>query len=192
MFISVTRRWESDILQAENLHMLRVCPLIAPSLNNPSETYPYERGRSTLCIFLTLVTWTHRMGSLQIVMCTIILRMFLTVFRFYIREVLFHFCYLQKLVLTSLTSSGRSVGIVRLRTQAKEFSFSFSYSIFSCESSVSLRITLILQCFYICYFSFFLSCLYHSTEYLPFIFMRIEIFYFLVFLHGTIPRMWKL
>jgi hypothetical protein len=34
--------------------------------------------------------------------------------------------YLQKLALTSPTSSGRSVGIVRSRTQATEFSFSFS------------------------------------------------------------------
>jgi hypothetical protein len=33
--------------------------------------------------------------------------------------------YPQKLVLTSLTSGGRSVGIVRLRTQATEYSFSF-------------------------------------------------------------------
>jgi hypothetical protein len=32
--------------------------------------------------------------------------------------------YPQKLALTSLTSGGRSVGIVRLRTQATEFSFS--------------------------------------------------------------------
>jgi hypothetical protein len=31
--------------------------------------------------------------------------------------------YLQKLVLTSPTSGGRSVGIVRSRTQATEFSF---------------------------------------------------------------------
>jgi hypothetical protein len=33
--------------------------------------------------------------------------------------------YLQKLALTSPTSGGRSVGIVRLRTQAMEFSFLF-------------------------------------------------------------------
>jgi hypothetical protein len=34
--------------------------------------------------------------------------------------------YLQKLELTSLTNGGRSVGIVRLQTQAAEFSFSFT------------------------------------------------------------------
>jgi hypothetical protein len=34
--------------------------------------------------------------------------------------------YSQKLALTSPTSDGRSVGIVRSRTQATEFSFSFS------------------------------------------------------------------
>jgi hypothetical protein len=35
--------------------------------------------------------------------------------------------YLQKLALTSPTSGGRSVGIVRSRTQATEFSFFFSF-----------------------------------------------------------------
>jgi hypothetical protein len=35
--------------------------------------------------------------------------------------------YLQKLALTSPTSSGRSVGIVRSRTKATEFSFSLVY-----------------------------------------------------------------
>jgi len=34
--------------------------------------------------------------------------------------------YLQKLALTSPTGSGRSVGIVRVRTKATEFSFSAS------------------------------------------------------------------
>jgi hypothetical protein len=34
--------------------------------------------------------------------------------------------YSQKLALTSLTSGGRSVGIVRLRTQATEFFFFYS------------------------------------------------------------------
>jgi hypothetical protein len=34
--------------------------------------------------------------------------------------------YPQKLALTSLTSGGRPVGVVRSRTQATEFSFSFS------------------------------------------------------------------
>jgi hypothetical protein len=36
--------------------------------------------------------------------------------------------YPQKLALTSLTSGGRSVDIVRSRTQATEFSFSFRFS----------------------------------------------------------------
>jgi hypothetical protein len=35
--------------------------------------------------------------------------------------------YPQKLAITSPTSGGRSVGIVRSRTQAMEFSFFFSY-----------------------------------------------------------------
>jgi hypothetical protein len=35
--------------------------------------------------------------------------------------------YPQKLALTSLTSGGRSVGIVRSRTQATEFSFRYEY-----------------------------------------------------------------
>jgi hypothetical protein len=37
--------------------------------------------------------------------------------------------YLQKLVLTSPTSGGRSVGIVRSRTQATEFSFFFGFAV---------------------------------------------------------------
>jgi len=37
--------------------------------------------------------------------------------------------YPQKLALTSPTSGGRSVGIVRVRTKATEFSFSFSCSL---------------------------------------------------------------
>jgi hypothetical protein len=39
-----------------------------------------------------------------------------------------HALYPQKLVLTRPTNGGRSVGIVRLRTRAKEFSFRFSIS----------------------------------------------------------------
>jgi len=35
--------------------------------------------------------------------------------------------YPQKLALTSPTGGGRSVGIVRLRTKATEFSFSLTY-----------------------------------------------------------------
>ena len=37
--------------------------------------------------------------------------------------------YPQKLALTSPTGGGRSVGIVRVRTEATEFSFSLVYSI---------------------------------------------------------------
>jgi hypothetical protein len=37
--------------------------------------------------------------------------------------------YSQKLTLISSTSGGRSVGLVRSRTQAKEFSFSFLYQV---------------------------------------------------------------
>jgi hypothetical protein len=40
--------------------------------------------------------------------------------------------YLQKLALTSPTSNRRSVGIVRSRTQAKEFSFSYNSFILCC------------------------------------------------------------
>jgi hypothetical protein len=43
--------------------------------------------------------------------------------------------YSQKLVLTSPTSGGRSVGIVRLRTQATEFVF-FQYSLFAMYPSL--------------------------------------------------------
>ena len=37
--------------------------------------------------------------------------------------------YPQKLALTSPTGGGRSVGIIRSRTKATEFSFSFKYTI---------------------------------------------------------------
>jgi hypothetical protein len=37
-----------------------------------------------------------------------------------------------QLALTSPTSSGRSVGIVRLRTTTTEFSFFFGFTIFAC------------------------------------------------------------
>jgi hypothetical protein len=40
--------------------------------------------------------------------------------------------YPQKLALSSPTSCGRSVGIVRLRTQAKEFSFFYSFRDYMC------------------------------------------------------------
>jgi hypothetical protein len=37
------------------------------------------------------------------------------------KNILFHMCTMQKLVLASPTSGGRSIGIVRSRTQATEF-----------------------------------------------------------------------
>ena len=41
--------------------------------------------------------------------------------------------YLQKLALTSLTGGGRSVGIVRVRTKATEFSFLIRPSSGACD-----------------------------------------------------------
>ena len=43
--------------------------------------------------------------------------------------------YPQKLALTSPTGGGRSVGIVRVRTKATEFSFSFNYTPQTAKSS---------------------------------------------------------
>jgi hypothetical protein len=48
--------------------------------------------------------------------------------------------YPQKLPLTSPTSGGRSVGIVRSQTQATEFSFSFSMQV-DLRGCIKLRIT---------------------------------------------------
>jgi restriction endonuclease S subunit len=45
----------------------------------------------------------------------------------------------KKLTITSPTSSGRSVGVVRSRTQATEFSF--SYIVFGCKIIVIFKVT---------------------------------------------------
>jgi hypothetical protein len=52
--------------------------------------------------------------------------------------------YPQKLALTSPTSRGRSVGIVRLRTQATELSFSFSLLLWT-ELQLSIHFIIILN-----------------------------------------------
>jgi hypothetical protein len=46
--------------------------------------------------------------------------------------------YPQKLALTSLTSGGRSVGIVRSRTQATEFSFFYTSKVIHIFQSIPL------------------------------------------------------
>jgi hypothetical protein len=45
--------------------------------------------------------------------------------------------YPQKLALTSPTGGGRSVGIVRSRTKAMEFSFSFSVTIMALDVTLT-------------------------------------------------------
>ena len=52
--------------------------------------------------------------------------------------------YPQKLALTSLTGGGRSVGIVRVRTKATEFSWFYYKNFVTMQSQLNIKIHLLL------------------------------------------------
>jgi len=97
--------------------------------------------------------------------------------------------YLQKLALTSPTGGGRSVGMVRSRTKATEFSF-FSLCLYIymcvcvCVCVIYLYIYICVCVYFFIYFIFVYTCLFSDLFiWLDFIHLIIHLFSYFLFIY---------